>query len=62
MGIPLAQQLQEELKHGSPHLRVILPAAAAILWTIRKLTGHKEPAKDKTHGKVCHRLRETNND
>jgi hypothetical protein len=32
--------LINELKHGSPHLRIILPAAAAVLWTIKRITGH----------------------
>jgi hypothetical protein len=45
MGVPI-QQIVEEIKHGSPHLRIILPAAAAILWTIRKLTGHKEEPEE----------------
>lgn len=51
MGFPLAQ-LQEELKHGSPHLRIILPAAAALIWTIKRLAGHKEPEKDDSAHKV----------
>ena len=51
MGFPLAQ-LQEELKHGSPHLRIILPAAAAVIWTIKRLVGHKEPEKDDSSHKV----------
>lgn len=48
MGMPI-QQIVEEIKHGSPHLRIILPAAAAILWTIKKLTGHKDkPEEDES--------------
>lgn len=31
------------LKDHSPHLRLILPAAAALVWTIKRLTGHHEP-------------------
>lgn len=53
MGVPI-QQIVEEIKHGSPHLRIILPAAAAILWTIRKLTGHKEEPEE---GESSHEVR-----
>ena len=31
------------LKDHSPHLRLILPAAAALVWTIKRLTGQDEP-------------------
>ena len=38
--------LIQELKNGSPHLRIILPAAAALVWTIKRITGHAHEDQD----------------
>jgi hypothetical protein len=37
VAIRVPKQLQEELKHAIPHLRIILPAAAAVVWVFNKL-------------------------
>lgn len=35
--IRVPKRLQEELKHIAPHLKIILPAAAAAVWLIRRV-------------------------
>jgi len=47
MGV-LPQQLQDEIRHTFPHLRIILPAAAAVIWAIKKLTGGQAEEEGET--------------
>lgn len=47
MGV-LPQQLQDEIRHTFPHLRIILPAAAAVIWASKKLTGGQAEEEGET--------------
>ena len=40
---PAVGAVLNEVKNHSPQLRIILPAAAALVWTIKRITGHHEP-------------------
>jgi len=37
VSIRIPKQLQEEIRNGVPHLRLIIPAAAAVAWVFRKI-------------------------
>lgn len=32
----------DQLKTASPHFRIIVPAAAALIWTVKRITGHHD--------------------
>lgn len=46
MGLPMPPMLRDEITHGSPHLRVILPAAAAVYWVFKRITGRGHEPKE----------------
>ena len=39
---PAVGAVLNEFKNHSPQLRLILPAAAALVWTIKRITGQHE--------------------
>jgi len=36
----------DALKQASPHIRLIVPAAAALIWTLKRITGHHGEPED----------------
>jgi hypothetical protein len=45
MGFHIPKQLQEEIKNAVPHLKLIIPAAAAVAWVFGKIVGRPHENK-----------------
>ncbi len=52
MGLHIPKQLQEEIKNAVPHLKLIIPAAAAVAWVFGKIVGRPHENKIEA-GEVC---------